>query len=200
MTQFMTRYFLQEVSAWIVFTPFPLSLMLLIGVVSELPLNFMLVFVILSSVIVFSKYNEVRKNHRIMFALFPLRIRELLNTDVAFMSLITFCYSFISILLTAILTILLNNQFIFASMEQLLLLVGCCFILIAINLLFIWINSPSISLIFFCIIFSTGFYWEFIIQLSLLQSVLMVILSGGFLLCCYLIVHAVKKRGGLKLL
>ena len=194
MTQFLTRYFVQEISAWIVFTPLGVSLTLLIGAFSGQPMYFIMMFVVFSCVVVFTKYNEVRKNYSKMFALFPLRIGELLNADVAFLSLITFCYSTFSILSTIILTLLVNNEFIFPSMDQLLQLVGCCFLLIAINLLFIWFNSPSISPIIIVFIFS--FDWRFITHLSFFSKYL----SYHFLLqffdvllpCC---IFPFKKRG-----
>lgn len=194
MTQFLTRYFVQEISAWIVFTPLGVSLTLLIGAFSGQPMYFIMMFVVFSCVVVFTKYNEVRKNYSKMFALFPLRIGELLNADVAFLSLITFCYSTFSILSTIILTLLVNNEFIFPSMDQLLQLVGCCFLLIAINLLFIWFNSPSISPIIIVFIFS--FDWRFITHLSFFQNILVIIFCCIFLMCCYLVAYFLSKRGG----
>ena len=163
MTLFLTRYFLRELSGWVLFTPILFSPSLFIGSFEGLSFPFILMFIMFSCIIVFSKYNESRKHYATTLALAPISVKRLVQADFAFLSWIAFCYLSYALVTNTALTLLIEKEFIFSSVNQIGFIIGCCLLLISLNawmiaLQFHLINAlPIMAILFFWLIIMTNF-------------------------------------------
>lgn len=163
MTLFLTRYFLNELSGWVLFTPILFSPSLFIGSFEGLSFSFILMFIMFSYIVVFSKYNESRKHYATTLALAPISVKRLVQADFAFLSWIAFCYLSYALVTITALTLLIEKEFIFPSVNQICFILGCCLLLISLNawmiaLQFHLINAlPIMSFLFFLLIIMTDF-------------------------------------------
>lgn len=196
MTLFMTRYFLKELSAWVVFTPIVFILPLLIGSFMGYTLPIILIITFFSSAVVFSKYQETRKSYEKMFALFPLQRHMMLHADLAFLSWISCCYNLYTLVATMSFNSLVEKQFVFVTVGQLGTIIGCSFLLIGFSLISIWLKFPTITIISLILVlnlFSTRLL-SFIQQFTFQTSMLFFLGSFAVLILCYFFIRVMQKR------
>lgn len=196
MTLFITRYFLKELSAWVVFTPIVFIFILLIGTFMGYLLPVILITTFFSSAVVFSKYQETRKSYEKMFALFPLQRHKMLHADLAFLSWISCCYILYTLVATMSLNSLVEKQFVFVTVGQLGIIIGCSLLLIGFSLISIWLKFPTITIISLILVlnlFSTRLL-SFIQQFTFQTSMLFFLGSFGVLIICYFFIRVMQKR------
>lgn len=196
MTLFITRYFLNELSAWVVFTPIIFIFILLIGAFMGYLLPVILITTFFSSAVVFAKYQETRKSSEKMFALFPLQKHMMLHADLAFLSWISCCYILYTLVLTTALKSLVEKQFVFVTVGQLGIIIGCSLLLIGFSLISIWLKFPPITIVSLVLIlnlFSTMLL-SFIQQLNFQMSMLFFLGSLSILILCYFFIRVMQKR------
>ncbi|MER1956038.1 MAG: hypothetical protein ABS942_01595 [Solibacillus sp.] len=163
MTLFLTRYFLNELSGWVLFLPLLFSPFLLLGSLTGSPFYFILMLTMFSCIVVFSKYNESRKHYALTLALAPISVKKVVQADFAFLSWISFCYLSYALVAFTALTLLIEKEFILLSINQIGFIIGCCLLLISLNtwmiaLQFHMINAlPIMTLLYFLLIIMTDF-------------------------------------------
>lgn len=145
MTLFLTRYFLRELSGWVLFTPLALSFIFLFGI--GMPSFVIFLFVINCCTIVFLKYSELRKNYLTTLTLAPVPLKTKIHVDLAFFSWVSFCYFIYALLASTSLTLLIDQQFVLPSLPQLCFLIGSYLILITINSWLLAQNRVPVSIL-----------------------------------------------------
>ena len=145
MTLFLTRYFLRELSGWVLFTPLALSFIFLFGI--GMPFFVIFLFVINCCTIVFLKYSELRKNYLTTLTLAPVPPKTILHVDIAFFSWVSFCYFIYALLASTSLTLLINQEFILPSLLQMSFLIGSYLLLITINSWLLAQNRVPVSIL-----------------------------------------------------
>lgn len=194
MTLFITRYFLKELSSWVMLTPVSLIVFLVIGSFSGIPFSFTLITAILASVVVFSKYHETRKLNEKMFAQFPIDGRTMLYADIAFHGWISVCYILYALGVSSALRSLVEKQWMYPAGNDLLLIMCSSLLLITISLLLIWYNLPSNTLLgvaFLVPIFTT---WNFIHFASVEMNLYFLLGSVGLFTVAYAAIRNHRKR------
>lgn len=194
MTLFITRYFMKELSSWVMLTPISLIVFLVIGSFSGITFSFTLITAILASVVVFSKYHETRKLNEKMFAQFPIDGRTMLHADIAFHGWISACYILYTLGVSSALRSLVEKQWMYPSGNDLLLIMCSSLLLITINLLLIWYNLPSNTLLgvaFLVPIFTT---WNFIHFASVEMNLYFLLGSVGLFTVAYAAIRNHRKR------
>ncbi|MCH7320986.1 hypothetical protein LZ480_03705 [Solibacillus sp. MA9] len=155
MTLFLTRYFLRELSAWVWFTPLAYSFILLLGAVIGLHFYIVLVFIIGSCAVVFSKYNVLRSEYSTTLTVAPLPSKTIVHADFTFLSWITFCYVIFALGAITLFTLLIEKEFIFPTVQQLGFIISCCLAIITLS---IWIltlrlNTTSLNTLLIMVLF-----------------------------------------------
>lgn len=194
MTLFITRYFLKELSSWVVLTPISLIVFLLIGSFSGIPFSFALITAILASVIVFSKYHETRKLYEKMFAQFPIDGRTMLRADIVFHGWISVCYILYTLGVSSALKSLVQKQWMYPSGNDLLLIMCLSLLLITISLLLIWWNLPPNTLMIVFLLIPIITAWNFIQFESMEMNLYYLLGTVGFFIVVYFLIKNSRKR------
>ena len=194
MTLFITRYFLKEISAWILFTPIAFIFILLIGAFSGAPITFILITTFFSSAVVFSKYHEKRKDYKKMFALFPINSRIMLHADISFLGWISVCYISYTLAVSLTLKSLVEKQWASITVGQFCMIIGCSILLIGISLILIWWNFPPSTLVIVILIINMFSIWDFLQLPSFQKNLLFLIGSLFILLVIYIFIRIKQKR------
>lgn len=196
MTLFITRYFLKELSAWVVFIPVVFIFPLLIGAFMGYLLPVILMTTFFSSAVVFAKYQETRKSYEKMFALFPLQKHMMLHADLTFLSWISCCYILYTLVATMLLNSLVEKQFVFVTMGQLGIIIGCSFLLIGFGLISIWLKFPPFTIVSLILVVNLFFtrLLSFLQQFTFQTSMLFFIGSFALLNLCYFFIRVMQKR------
>ena len=132
MTLFLTRYFSNEFSAWVWFTPLIFSPLLLYMFGGEMFPSIFLV-VLFSCALVFSKYRGIQTHYTQVLHLAPISKKTVIHVNFLLLSWIACCYICISLVTGTLLYALIHKTFLFLTLHELLFLIGCCLILITLN-------------------------------------------------------------------
>lgn len=135
MKQTLFRYYEQELSAWILFTP-------LVASFFALPLLFegaeLAAYFILSISItaLCAVYLDQRENQLVMTSLFPISRKTFFIVDFSFLGSYTLYYILYTIIATTAIQTLLEQQLVLPSVRQVLVSFAISFFIIAFFLLF----------------------------------------------------------------
>lgn len=135
MKQMLFRFYGQQLSAWILFTP-------LVASIVALPLLFegaeSAAYFILSISItaLCAVYLDQRESQLVMTSLFPISKKTFFIVDLSFLGRYTLYYILYTIVATTVVQTLLEQQLVLPSVKQLLISFGISFFIIAFFLLF----------------------------------------------------------------
>ena len=135
MKQMLYRFYGQQLSAWILFTP-------LVASIFALPLLFegteVAAYFILSISItaLCAVYLDQRESQLVMTSLFPISKKTFFIVDLSFLGRYTLYYIFYTIVATTAIQTLLEQQLVLPSLKQLFASFGISFFIIAFFLLF----------------------------------------------------------------
>lgn len=132
MTLFLTRYFLNEFSAWVWFTPLIFSPMFILMFEGSMFYSVFLV-VLFSCAVVFSKGRDMQAHYTHVLSLAPIPKTTMVHVNVVLLGWIACCYIFIAVVAGTLLYALIHKTFLFLTLHELLFLVGCCLLLITFN-------------------------------------------------------------------
>jgi len=135
MNQMLFRFYGQQLSAWILFTPLVASIfglpLLFIG--AEAAAYFILSISITALCAV---YLDQRESQLVMTSLFPISRKTFFFVDLSFLGRYTLYYIIYTIVATTAIQTLLEKQLVFPSVRQLFVSFGISFFIIAFFLLF----------------------------------------------------------------
>lgn len=135
MNQMLFRFYGQQLSAWILFTPLVASIfglpLLFIG--AEAAAYFILSISITALCAV---YLDQRESQLVMTSLFPISRKTFFIVDLSFLGRYTLYYILYTIVATTAIQTLLEKQFVLPSVRQLFVSFGISFFIIAFFLLF----------------------------------------------------------------
>lgn len=173
MKQMLFRFYGQQLSAWILFTP-------LVASIISLPLLFegaeSAAYFILSISItaLCAVYLDQRESQLVMTSLFPISRKTFFIVDLSFLGRYTLYYILYTIVATTAIQTLLEKQLVLPSVRQLLVSFGISFFIIAFFLLLRRVRFGyyiNLSLFFFPLAFIQ--LLSFFEKLTLLQSIVL---------------------------
>lgn len=135
MNQMLFRFYGQQLSAWILFTP-------LVASIIALPLlfedaEFAAYFILSISITALcAVYLDQRESQLVMTSLFPISRKTFFIIDLSFLGRYTLYYILYTIVATAAIQTLLEKQLVLPSVRQLFVSFGISFFIIAFFLLF----------------------------------------------------------------
>ena len=173
MKQMLFRFYGQQLSAWILFTP-------LVASIVALPLLFegaeSAAYFILSISItaLCAVYLNQRESQLVMTSLFPISRKTFFIVDLSFLGRYTLYYILYTIVATTAIQTLLEQQLVLPSVKQLFVSFGISFFIIAIFLLFRRVKFGyfiNISIIFLPLAFTQ--FLSFFENLTTLKSIVL---------------------------
>lgn len=140
MTLFLTRYFLRELSAWVLFVPLGSIFILFIGAFTEDPFYFTMMMVMYTCPLLFSQYFMSRKKYLTLLTIAPLPRKTIIHADLAFLSWITLCYISYALIASTLLAALIHRELLFPTIHEMSFLFGCCLFVIT---LYTWLARQN---------------------------------------------------------
>ena len=134
MKQMLFRYYQQELSAWILFTPLVASFFAIPLLFERAELASLFILSITISVLC-SLYLDLRERQLIMTSLFPISKKTFFFVDISFIGRYTLYYILYTMVVTTIIQTLLEQQLILPSAKQILLSIVISLLIISIFLL-----------------------------------------------------------------
>lgn len=151
MTLFLTRYFLRELSAWVLFTPLAFSIFFLIVAETGDAFYSTLLMIIYACPLVFAQYFTVQKSYITLLTIAPLPRKTIVQSDFAFLSWIALCYTSYALIASTLLAAFIHKELLFPTIQELSFLLGCCLFVITI---YSWLARQKwIPLIVFYFVF-----------------------------------------------
>mgnify|MGYP003550411887 CR=1 FL=1 len=173
MRQMLFRYYQQELSAWILFTPLVASFFALPLLFERAELASLFILSITISVLC-SLYLDLRERQLIMTSLFPISKKTFFFVDISFIGRYTLYYILYTMVVTTIFQTLLEQQLILPSAKQILLSIVISLLIISIFLLLRRIKYGyyvNLSMFFIPLAFTQLI--SLIIRLSTFHSILL---------------------------
>lgn len=169
MTLFLTRYFLRELSAWVLFTPLVFSIFILFLAATGDTFLSTLMMVIYGCPLVFTQYFTTQKGYLTLLTIAPLPRKTIIQADFAFLSWITLCYTSYALVGSTVLAAFIHKELLFPTIQELSFLIGCCLLVITV---YSWLAKQKwIPLIVFYFIFlNLRFLFPFTIATSLVNN------------------------------
>lgn len=157
MTLFLTRYFLSELSAWVLFTPLGLSIVFLF---TGETFYSTLMMVMYACPLVFSRYFIARKSYVTLLKIAPLPRKAMIDADFAFLSWTALCYVGYALVVSTLLAALIHKELLFPTIHETSFLIGCCLFLIT---LYTWLGRQNWIpiLAFYFVILNMRFIFPF---------------------------------------
>lgn len=196
MTLFLTRYFLRELSAWVLFTPLVYSFILIIGAFIGEPFYFTFIMVMYTCALVFSQYFVVRKKYLTLFKIAPLAKKTMIVADFAFLSWIAFCYASYALIVSILLAALIHRELLFPTIHEISFMIGCCLFIITLSIWFAlqsWI--PINTFIFLMLFMSVVFPLNDVVPLANAYGLHFLTLMLAITSLSYFTMIALEKRG-----
>lgn len=173
MKQMLFRYYEQELSAWVLFTPlvasfFALPLLFEGG---ELAAYFILS---ISITVLCATYLDLRESQLVMTSLFPISKKTFFIVDISFIGKYALYYILYTIVVTSVIQTLLEQQLVLPSAKQILLSIVISLLIISIFLLLRRIKYGyyvNLSMFFIPLAFTQLI--SLIIRLSTFHSILL---------------------------
>lgn len=132
MTLYLTRYFLNEFSAWVLFTPLIFVPILLLSLGGD-PFPFIVLMTIYSCAVVFSKFQTIQLNYQTILHIAPIRKKTIVQVNLLFLSGVAALYSSIALITGTLLHSVLYKSLVIPNMREFAFLIGCCLLLIVLN-------------------------------------------------------------------
>ncbi|WP_339215537.1 ATPase [Solibacillus sp. FSL W8-0372] len=194
MRQMLFRYYQQELSAWILFTPLVASFFALPLLFERAELASLFILSITISVLC-SLYLDLRERQLIMTSLFPISKKTFFFVDISFIGRYTLYYILYTMVVTTIFQTLLEQQLILPSAKQILLSIVISLLIISIFLLLRRIKYGyyvNLSMFFIPIAFTQLI--SLIVRLSTFHSILLFFSSLVLIIIAARITYVREQR------
>ncbi|MBD8035378.1 ATPase [Solibacillus sp. A46] len=194
MKQMLFRYYQQELSAWILFTPLVASFFALPLLFERAELASLFILSITISVLC-SLYLDLRERQLIMTSLFPISKKTFFFVDISFIGRYTLYYILYTMVVTTIFQTLLEQQLILPSAKQILLSIVISLLIISIFLLLRRIKYGyyvNLSMFFIPLAFTQLI--SLIVRLSTFHSILLFFSSLVLIIIAARITYVREQR------
>ena len=169
MTLFLTRYFLRELSAWVLFTPLGFSIVFLLLALTGDTFYSTFLMIIYACPLVFSQYFMTQKSYLTLLTIAPLPRKTIVQADFAFLSWITLCYTSYALVASTLLAAFIHKELLFPTIHEMSFLIGCCLFVITI---YSWLARQNWVplIVFYFIFFNMHFIFPFTMATSFVNT------------------------------
>lgn len=138
MRAFFVRFYMQELGAWVLFTPLVCTFFSLFIIFGGLPIYASYFIVAVGFSAMCAVYFDQRQAYKKMTDLFPISKRTFLAVDFSFLSLVAVSYILYSVFIYSLFSSLMKQQVLFPPLNQALFLPTICLYISSLFIIIQW--------------------------------------------------------------